>query len=180
MNPRALLVRLWNSLTWRIIVPVVIGLGLAILMSEGAVLLMDDPTTRPLQVTELVIPPGTADRVANGEAAPSIPEGLRLATGDTLVVRNEDGVSHQLGPMWVPAGATGRLVFPRSTTGKYVCSFTPAGYFGIQVDVRLTALERLVYVLISAVPFAAVLTLASVFLWFAQRAGSASSGSDPP
>lgn len=161
----------WNSLTGRILLPMLLGFGIGYLMSEGPAALIDDPTSRPKREVELVIPPGTAERVAEGQASPSIPEGLRMATGDTLVVHNQDDVPHQLGPMWVPPGTTGRLVFPRTITGRYACSFTPVGYFGIQVEPRLTGFERFVFVLVSGFPFAAVLTLVSVFLWFARGAG---------
>lgn len=139
-------------------------------------MMIDDPTSRPAQEIELVIPAGTADRVAAGEPAPSLPESLRLATGDTVLVRNLDTVSHQLGPIWVPAGATGRLTFPRTIVGQYACSFTPVGTFGIQVEPRLTALERFVFLLVSGLPYAAVFTLVSVFLWFSQKAPSPSAG----
>jgi hypothetical protein len=161
--------RLWNSLSFRILAPVLIGFALGFVMSEGPALWIDDPTSRPTQTVELIIPAGTADRVAGGQAAPAIPDGLNLATGDTLLVRNDDDVSHQLGPMWIPAGTTGSLVFPRSVAGRYSCSFTPAGTFGIQVDQRLTDFERFVYILVSGLPFAAVLTLVSVFLWYSQK-----------
>jgi hypothetical protein len=137
---------------------------------------IDDPTSRPAQVVELVLPIGTADRVAAGEPAPTIPDGLRLATGDTLLVRNEDSVDHQLGPMWIPAGTTGQLVFPRTVSGRYSCSFTPAGTFGIAVEQRLTGFERFVYILVAGLPFAAVLTAVSVFLWYAQQSPPDSSG----
>jgi hypothetical protein len=158
----------WNSLTARIVLPVLVGLGIGLLMSEGPAALIDDPTSRPEKEVELVIPAGTAERVAAGQAAPSIPEGLRLASGDTLVVRNLDSVPHELGPLWVPAGTAGRLTFPRTVSEQYTCSFTPVKTFGIVVEPRLTGFERFVFVLVSGLPFAAVLTLISVFLWFAR------------
>lgn len=149
-------------------------------MSEVPALLVDDPTSRPAQEITLVIPAGTADRVAAGETAPEVPESLRLATGDTILVHNQDVVSHQLGPMWIPAGATGRLTFPRTIVGQYACSFTPVGYFGIQVEPRLTGLERFVFLVVSGLPYAAVFTLVSVFLWFSQKAPSPTAGSSSP
>ena len=161
--------RWWNSLTARIVLPVLMGFAIGLVLSEIPAYMIGDPTTRPVQEIELEIPAGTAERVAAGEAAPEIPDGLRLATGDTLLVRNLDEVSHQLGPMWVPAGATGRLVFPQTIVGQYACSFTPVGYFGIQVEPRLSGLERFVFLIVSGLPYAAVLTLVSVFLWFSQQ-----------
>jgi hypothetical protein len=172
----------WNSLAARIILPALLGLGVGLLLSEGPALAIDDPTSRPTQEMELVIPPGTADRVAAGETPPSIPTGLKLATGDTLIVRNQDSVAHQLGPMWIPPGTTGRLVFPHTLVGRYACSFTPVKYFGIEVEPRLNTFERFVFVLVSGVPFAAVFVLISLFFWFVPRGPSTpgTPGQTPP
>jgi len=160
---------MWNSLAFRIIVPVLMGFAIGFVMSEGPALWVNDPTSRPIQTIELVIPDGTADRVAAGEAPPAIPVGLKLATGDTLLVRNQDRVSHQLGPMWIPAGSTARLVFPRTVSSRYSCSFTAVGTFGIQVEQRLTGFERFVFCLVAGLPFAGLLAVVSVFLWFSQK-----------
>jgi len=171
--------RFWDSLAVRIAVPALVGFALGFAMSEGPALWADDPTSRPVQEIELVIPAGTADRIAAGEAAPAIPDSLRLATGDTLLVRNEDAVDHQLGPMWIPADSTGRLVFPRTIAGRYSCSFTAEGSFGIRVEPRLTDFERFVYILVAGLPFAAVLTVVSVFLWFTRKNPAAVDGGQP-
>jgi len=161
--------RWWDSLAVRIIVPVLVGFALGFVMSEGPALWVNDPTSRPAQTVELVIPDGTGERVAAGETAPAIPDGVKLATGDTLLVRNQDRVSHQLGPMWIPAGSTARLVFPRTVSARYSCSFTPVRTFGIQVEQRLTGYERFVFFLVAGLPFAGLLTVVSVFLWFSQK-----------
>jgi hypothetical protein len=165
-------IRLWNSFAARVIIPILLGFAVGFVMSEGPAVWVNDATSRPAQVVELVIPAGTAERVAAGEAAPSIPDSLKLATGDTLLVRNQDTVSHQLGPMWIPAGSTGRLVFPRTVTGRYSCSFTPVRSFGIQVEQRLTLFERFVFLLVAGLPFAALFAFVSVFLWFSQKSPS--------
>jgi hypothetical protein len=160
---------LWSSLRFRVLASILVGAGLGLLLGEGVALLSDDPTNRPAHEIELLIPPGTSVLVAAGNPEPSIPQGLRLATGDSLVVRNLDTVSHQLGPMWVPAGTTARLVFPHTIAGQYTCSFNPQGYLGIQVETRLTPLERFAFLLVASLPFVTLLPLVTVFHWYSRR-----------
>jgi hypothetical protein len=101
---------------------------------------------RPPQTVTLMIPPGTAQRVAAGERQPEIPEELIFVVGDTLEVINQDTVPHQLGPVWVPAGATGYLNMEKPDRVSYSCSFQNTRYLGIDVrqgttmGIRLTAL----------------------------------------
>jgi hypothetical protein len=44
------------------------------------------------------------------------------------------------------------------------------------VKLQLTGFERFVYILVAGLPFAAVLTAVSVFLWYAQQSPPDSSG----
>src|SRR3972149_2383272 len=99
----------FNTLPWRITLSLLAGLLLAWGMSEVAFLLLRDSSDHVPQKIELVIPAGTAERVARGEGVPAIPPEMVFVVGDTLVVKNEDSVSHQLGPVWVPAGAEASL-----------------------------------------------------------------------
>ena len=34
---------------------------------------------------------------------------MSFVVGDTLVVKNEDSVEHQLGPLWIPAGSSASM-----------------------------------------------------------------------
>ena len=55
---------------------------------------------------EIVIPPGTATRLASGEPVDAVPRLIEPRVGDVIVVRNEDVDAAFLGPFFVPAGQT--------------------------------------------------------------------------
>lgn len=106
--------------------------------SEIAYALTRSQVDRAPQEIKLVIPPGTAAKIAAGEAEPSIPEEMTFVIGDTLVVENEDSVDHQLGPLFIPAGASASLPLQRSVNLEYECSFQPSQFFGLDVRQQAT------------------------------------------
>ncbi|MBI3961297.1 MAG: hypothetical protein HY335_00990 [Deinococcus sp.] len=154
-----------NTLGWRIILSLVAGLALAWAFSEGTFLLLKDTSDRVPQRIELVIPPGTAERVAAGEAVPSLPSDLVFVVGDVLAVKNEDLVSHQLGPVWVPPGTTASLTLDQPNKYAYACTFQPSRYLGLEVRPRVTAWTRLQALLLAGPPMAALLALYSLVLF---------------
>ncbi|MCP4283591.1 MAG: hypothetical protein GY792_03940 [Gammaproteobacteria bacterium] len=113
-------------------------------MSEIAHYMMQEEYDRPPQDVELVIPAGTADRVAAGEETPAIPSEMVFIVGDVLVVRNEDSVDHQLGPVWVPPGTSASLPMEDANNYDYTCSFRPSQYLGLDVRQGTTVNLRLV------------------------------------
>ncbi len=113
-------------------------------MSEIAHYTMKEKYDRPPQEMELVIPAGTADRVATGEETPAIPSEMVFIVGDVLVVRNEDSVDHQLGPVWVPPGTSASLPMEDANNYDYTCSFRPSQYLGLDVRQGTTVNLRLV------------------------------------
>jgi hypothetical protein len=114
--------------------------------SEVAYYFLKDDTDRAPDQIELVIPAGTAEKVANGEPVPSIPDEMVFVLGDTLVVKNDDNVDHQLGPLWIPPKSKASLLLDTADRYAYSCSFQPSQYLGVDVkqattwDTRLTAL----------------------------------------
>jgi hypothetical protein len=102
-------------------------------VSEIAFYLLRETYDRAPQVVELVIPVGTSARVEAGEPAPSIPDEMVFVLGDTLVVKNEDTVDHQLGPVWVPSGTQASLSLEEPGKFAYSCSFQPTRYLGLDV-----------------------------------------------
>lgn len=102
-------------------------------VSEIAFYLLRENYDRAPQVVELVIPAGTSARVDGGEPAPSIPDEMVFVLGDTLVVKNEDTVDHQLGPVWVPSGTQASLSLEEPGKFAYSCSFQPTRYLGLDV-----------------------------------------------
>ncbi len=157
--------RLFNSWAGRIALSSLLGLGLAWLLSEASFFLLRDSSDHVPQEVELVIPLGTADGVARGEAPPTIPPEMTFVVGDTLVVINHDAVDHQLGPVWVPPGATARLALDTADRFSFGCSFQPSRYLGLDVRARVTWATRAQAVLLAGPPMAALIGIYSFVLW---------------
>lgn len=152
-----------NRIVFRIAVSLFLGLGLAWGLSEIAFLMLKDSSDHEPQRIELVIPRGTAERIAAGQPVPAIPK-MVFVVGDTLVVKNEDVVSHQLGPSWVPPGATVSLTMDRPNKHAYSCSFQPTRYLGLDVRSRVTTATRLTAILFSGPPLTVLLFLYGLVL----------------
>jgi hypothetical protein len=130
----------------RLLIVFTICLVFVLAFNEVAYMLQKDQYDRAPQTIQLVIPAGTAEKVSAGGAVPSIPDKMVFMLGDTLQVKNEDVVAHQLGPVWVPPGGTSSLKMERADKYSYHCSFASTQYLGLDVrqpttiGVRLTAL----------------------------------------
>ena len=155
----------------RLLVTVLISLVIVGLFNEGAYLLQKEKTDRPPKTVQLVIPAGTAERVAAGESTPSIPEKMVFVTGDVLEVKNEDKSAHQLGPVWVPAGTTGRLELGEPNKYSYSCSFSPSRFLGLDVRQPTTLGTRLAGMALAAPPMAAFFFIYGLLV-FPIKAGS--------
>jgi len=112
----------------------VICLALVAAFNEITFYFQKDSSDRAPQPVSILIPKGTAERVAAGEPEPSIPENLVFVAGDVLEVTNEDVTSHQLGPLWIPAGGTASLALDVPQKVQYSCTFQPSQFF--EIDVR--------------------------------------------
>lgn len=112
-------------------------------MSELAYALTRDENSRGPMKVEIVIPLGTAERVASGEPVPSIPEEMVFVTGDVLVVKNEDVVNHQLGPLFIPSGSSASLPLGSAQAITYSCSFQTSKYLGLTIQEAVTWKSRL-------------------------------------
>lgn len=122
-----------HPLVRRIAISCVIGIAVALAISEGSYHLLNDGTRRDPQTIELIIPAGTAEQVAAGKSVPSLPANMTFVEGDVLLVRNQDVTDHQLGPIWVPPDATGSLTLGEVNRFRFGCSFQPGRYLGIDV-----------------------------------------------
>jgi hypothetical protein len=122
--------------------PYLIRLGIVLVISFVGVLIFNEVTyrmqkddyDRPPKTVTLVIPAGTAELVAQEQDVPSIPSEMIFVIGDTLEVVNQDNVSHQIGPIWVPAGTTGSLSMKTADNLAYSCSFQTSRY--LNMDIR--------------------------------------------
>jgi hypothetical protein len=126
----------------RFLIALIIAAIFSVTLSELGYRLLGN-TSRPPATIELIIPTGTAELVSAGEADPSIPEEIVFVIGDTLVVKNEDVVDHQLGPLWIPAGRNASLMMEQVNDYAYTCSFQPTEYLGLTIREPITWKSRI-------------------------------------
>jgi hypothetical protein len=120
-----------------------------IVITEGAYLLQKEDTDRPPKTIQMIIPEGAAKQIAAGENLDLLPDNLVFVIGDTLEVVNHDSTNHQLGPIWVPPGSTGRIVLEEANKFSYSCTFAPNNYLGLDVKRPTTWKTRLTGLAIS-------------------------------
>jgi hypothetical protein len=118
-----------------------VGLG-----SELAYTTLKQRFEREPETITLTIPNGTALKVAAGVAEPSIPSELEFVVGDSLVIYNDDVVDHEVGPLFIPAGSSARLVMDAASVYEYACSFRPTKYLGLTVREAATLNLRLIVI----------------------------------
>jgi hypothetical protein len=147
----------------RILVSILLGLLVAAVTIEISYQVLKRENREPQQI-QLVIPTGTAQNVANGQVPPSIPEDMTFVVGDTLVVVNQDEVDHQLGPLWIPAGASASLNLDTEENYILECSFQPAKVFGMDVLQPVTLGTRLTGILFAGFPLGALFAVYSILL----------------
>ena len=147
----------------RVSLSLLIGLVIGAAISEITFLFLKE-SARPPKSIELVIPVGTAKRVARGEKSPSIPESMTFVVGDVLIVKNEDTANHQLGPLWIPAGTTASLSLEAVESYAYSCSFQPGKYIGLDVHEPLTFGTRLYGILFAGLPMGGLIALYSLIV----------------
>jgi hypothetical protein len=88
---------------------------------------------------------------------------MTFVVGDVLLVRNRDAVSHQLGPLFIPAGSSASLKLESTRKYAEACSFQPTRYFGIDVQPALTLQTRAIGILQAGVPLGFLFILYGVF-----------------
>jgi hypothetical protein len=147
----------------RIFFSLLIGIAISALISELSFLFLKE-TARPPESIELTIPAGTAESVARGEQPPSLPENMVFVVGDVLVVNNQDSVDHQLGPLWIPAGAAAQLELAKEESIAYECSFQTSQYLGLDVRESLTLGTRVSGILFAGLPLGVLIALYSLVI----------------
>jgi hypothetical protein len=138
-----------------------IGLLFGVALNEITFLFLRE-TARAPKVIELVIPEGTYEKIARGEAPPTIPDSMTFVVGDTLLVKNNDTANHELGPLWIPAGSSASLPLDAVESYAYSCSFQPGQYFGLDVHEALTTWTRVYGILFSGIPLGMMIALYSL------------------
>ena len=90
------------------------------------------------RTVELVIPDGTAARIALGEVVDTLPTNLLLRRGDTLLLINRDVQPHRIGSVWVDPDMSTRTIVTKEfqNSGSVICSFHPGGSIGVSPQSR--------------------------------------------
>ena len=149
-----------NSAARKILVSMLIGILIGIAVGEIPFIFQRETARQPKSIT-ITIPPGTAERVAQGEKPPTIPENMIFVVGDVLVVENNDSADHKLGPLWIPAHASAQLALGQKENLAYECSFQPGRYFGLDVREPLTISTRIFGILYAGLPLGILISLYS-------------------
>ncbi|MFZ0534055.1 MAG: hypothetical protein WAM09_12830 [Anaerolineales bacterium] len=149
-----------KDLVLRILLFAVIGVVAAAVISEVSFRLQGDTTSRDPQTIILVIPAGTAAKVAQGQTV--LPAGQTFVVGDTLQVINEDSVTQTLGPLVIPPGSSASMKLDQVGSLSYKCSFQPTKYYGIAVQQGLTFGMRLEASLLAGLPLGVLLGIYSL------------------
>ena len=147
-----------KTIVVKIIISMLIGLLSGLALNEISYVFLHE-TSRAPKVIELVIPNGTAAQVARGESPPTIPDSMFFVVGDTLVVKNNDSVHHELGPLWIPAGSSASLSLDDAQSYAYSCSFEPHQTLGLNVQEALTIGTRMYGLMLSGVPVGILLAV---------------------
>lgn len=161
----------WNALVKRFFLALLLSSAVILGISEGFYWLNKSESSRGPQVVELVIPAGTAEEVAAGRWVPTIPKSMVFVLGDTLLVRNEDIVDHELGPLWIPARSSASYRLDTTRDVAYSCSFQPTNYMGLTVREATTWRSRL-SALFYGVPPLLMFMMVYSFLVFPLKIGS--------
>lgn len=135
------------------------------LISEIGIRLQDENAARAPTTIELVIPEGTAERVAAGEDAPEIPAEMSFVLGDVLVLRNEDTAPHTLGPLYAPAKGSASMTLNQADHFALACSFSTTQYLGLNVRPPTTLRTRVLGIAFAAPPTAAILFVYSLIVF---------------
>jgi hypothetical protein len=149
----------------RLGIVLVISAAASFAFNEAMYLLQREDTDRAPKTIQLVIPEGTASKIAAGETVTQIPEEMVFVTGDVLEVKNEDSVPHELGPIWVPPNSTGSLVMEKAEKLAYTCSFRNDNYLGLDVRQPTTLATRMTGVFLAAPTVAVLMFVYSLVYW---------------
>jgi hypothetical protein len=155
----------------RLALVMAISLVFALVFNEITYLISKDPTDRAPKTISLVIPAGTAQRIASGNELRIFPDEITFVVGDLLEVLNEDSEPHQMGPVFVPPGATGSMVLDQAKKMSVTCSFQSSRYLGLDIRPATTLGTRIAGLFVTAPTLAALLFLYSLAAYPIKPAG---------
>ena len=146
----------------RLAIVFAISLVFALVFNEVTYLISKDPADRAPKTITLVIPAGTAARIKSGNELRIFPDEITFVVGDILEVVNEDSAAHQMGPVFVPPGATGSMVLDKAKKMSVSCSFQSSRYLGLDIRPATTIGTRIAGLIVTAPTLAALLFLYSL------------------
>ena len=148
----------------RISLSMLVGLLIAAAVTEVGFRLEGNTISRSPKTMILVIPKGTSQNVSQGKDIVPI-DSINFMVGDTLQVRNQDTVTHSLGPLLIPAGTSASLKLNEAKNLVYTCSFETHQVFGIKVNSALTLSTRIQGFLLAGIPLGLLLMVYSLVVW---------------
>lgn len=86
-------------------------------------------------IEEIVVPPGTAERIQAGQPVDFLPATVQLSGSRQLRVINRDDVAHSVAGQRVFPGETVTIT-AEGADGELICSFHPGGALAFTVDGR--------------------------------------------
>jgi hypothetical protein len=94
------------------------------------------PVTPDSREAVYVIPKGTWERRMAGEKLDILPQEIRLALGvrDILVLRNQDDVPQQFGPVLIMPGQSFTMPFRQASSYQFACSLHVSGQLIVLVE----------------------------------------------
>ena len=149
----------------RLLIVLAISIVFVVIFNEVSYLLQKDKYDRAPETVTLTIPDGTYEKVEAGEEVLSIPDQMVFVVGDTLIVKNNDRVSHQLGPIWVPPNSTGSLNMEKVDKLAYSCSFQTSRYLGLDVRAPTNLTTRLTGLIIATPTMTVLLFIYSLLVF---------------
>lgn len=150
----------------RLLIVSLISVVMVLILNEVAFLLQKDRSiSRSPGVVTLVIPAGVAVKLENGQTDTGIPKNMTFVVGDILEVRNEDDVTHQLGPLYIPPGTTASMPLNEVNHFTLGCSFQSGNYMGVDVREPTTFGTRLAAMFTAGPTTAALLFIASLVFY---------------
>lgn len=149
----------------RFLIVLALSIAAVFIVSEIGIRLQSENIAREPTEIELLIPAGTAARVAAGEDAPTIPDEMTFVEGDVLVVVNEDTEAHTLGPLYIPSQGSASMRLDHADNYALACSFSSAKYLGLNVKPPTTLSTRLTGISFAAPPTAVMLFIYSLIVF---------------
>lgn len=149
----------------RMLVSLLLGIVAGTGINELSFIFVKTDAGRGPQRVELVIPAGTAEHIAHGELSTNIPAQMIFVVGDVLSVKNEDSVTHQLGPLRIPPNASANMTLNQADNLTYTCSFQPTKFQGLDVREPVTIETRIYGILIAGIPLGFLFALYSFLIW---------------